>query len=205
MGCPVKFCPICVEVGTFPSSYWVIGHWHECTWPPLCSWWPLINYCEALRAYLVSCRMVMIMYGGWDPEMFLQSVPRCSVQFPYVFLWAVDVWAFKPVYHPTFLKFVIPALEGHENGFNGVTPFEVPLDPQVVAHPFEPFPQSLWMYGTTMAIFLLFDLLLLCSISLCNSCWLVQTTLALNVKVLKRLFLAVMKGLLSQYGVGQYV
>ena len=37
------------------------------------------------------------------------------------------------------LKFVVHVLRGNEKGFNGVTPFEVHLDPQVVACPFEPF------------------------------------------------------------------
>ena len=39
--------------------------------------------------------------------------------------------------------------------------------------------------------------LVICSISLCSACGLVQTTLALNTKVFKTLFFAVMKWLLS--------
>ena len=40
--------------------------------------------------------------------------------------------------------------------------------------------------------------LMMCSISLCSACGLVQTNLALNAEVLKTLFFAVMKWLLSQ-------
>ena len=38
-----------------------------------------------------------------------------------------------------------------------------------------------------------FRAFLMCSISLCSACWLVQTTLALKAKVLKTLFFAVIK------------
>ena len=61
-----------------------------------------------------------------------------------------------------FSKFVVLGLGGHENGFNGVTPFEVHLDPQAVACPFEPFPRP--VYDATMKIFLLFEPLLLVSL-----------------------------------------
>ena len=46
------------------------------------------------------------------------------------------------------MKFVIPVLGGHEKGFNGVTPLEMHLDPQVVACPFESLPKSMdvWYY-----------------------------------------------------------
>ena len=102
-----------------------------------------VNYSEAFRTYWASCRVTMVMYGGWHPEMFLEPVPECSGHFPYVFLRTVDVWTFIPAYDPTFLKLVIPVLRGHEKGFNGVTPIEIHLDPQVVACPFEPFPKSM--------------------------------------------------------------
>ena len=114
-----------------------------------------ICYSEALRAYWVSCRVTMMVYGGWGPEMFLQPVPDCSAWFPYVFLWIVDVSAFIPVYDPTFWRFVLPVLRGHEKGFDGIIPFEMHLDPQVVACPFEPFPTSVavwYHYGDVFAI-----------------------------------------------------
>ena len=80
--------------------------------------------------------------------MFLDPVPEGSAWFPYVFLWSVDVWAFKSIYDPTFLKLVVPVLRGHEKGFSGVSPFEMHLDPQVVACLFEPFLKSMdvWYY-----------------------------------------------------------
>ena len=102
-----------------------------------------LNYCEALWVYWVSCQMAMMVYGGWATEMFFQPVPECCTQFSYIFLWAVDVWAFKPVYDPTFLKSVTSVLGGHEKGFNGVTPSEVHLDSKVDACPFLTFPKSL--------------------------------------------------------------
>ena len=54
----------------------------------------------------VCCRMAMMVYWGWSPEMFPQPVP-------YVFLWTVDVSAFKPV-DTTFLKFVVSVLKAPE-------------------------------------------------------------------------------------------
>ena len=53
------------------------------------------------------------------------------------------------------MKFVVPVLWGHEESFNGVTPFEVHLDPKIVACPFEPFPKSvcIWChYGDIFAV-----------------------------------------------------
>ena len=92
---------------------------------------------------------------AWDPEMFLQTVPKGSTWFSYVFLSTVDEWAFKPAYDPTFLKFVIPVFGGHEKDFNNVTSFEMYLDPQVDACSFEPFPNTKdeWHhYGDAFAV-----------------------------------------------------
>ena len=177
--------------------------------------WLPVNYGEAFRAYWVSYRMAMVVYRGWGLEVLLEPVPEGSAWFLYVFLWTVDVCAFKSIYNPTFLYFVFPVLRGCEKGFDGVSPFEMHLDTQAVAGPFEPFPQFVDVW-----IFLLFDQLLLlgwlplvvcplwmlclwlnmlwwvwrthggkvqacrpllmCFISLCSACCLVQTTLAQN-------------------------
>ena len=62
--------------------------------------------------------------------------------------------ALKPKYDPTFLKFVDPVLRSHMEGFNGFTTFEVHLDPQFVACPFEPFPKTVvvwYHYGDVSA------------------------------------------------------
>ena len=76
------------------------------------------------------------------PRAFLEPVPKGSAKFPSVFFQTVDVWTFKSIYDPTLLKFDVPVLWGHEKGFS-VGPFEMHLDSQAVACPFEPFPQSL--------------------------------------------------------------
>ena len=65
------------------------------------------------------------------------------------------MWALKPVYNPTSLEFVVPVLGGHERAFNGVFPFEVHLDPQAVACPFELFPKFMYAwyhYGDIFAV-----------------------------------------------------
>ena len=70
-----------------------------------------------------------------------------------------DVWAFKPVYDPTFFKFVVPVLGGHEKGFSGGIPFEMHLDPKVFTCPFGPFLKPVdiqYHYGDV----LLFDMLI---------------------------------------------
>ena len=66
--------------------------------------------------------------------------PKVLPDSPYVFLWTVDVWAFKTIYDPIPLNYAVLVLGGHEKGFYGVDPFEIYLDPQVVACPFEPIP-----------------------------------------------------------------
>ena len=55
----------------------------------------------------------------------------------------------------TLLKFVVPVLRGHGKSFYGVGPFKMHLDPQVVACPFEPFPQALYVgyhYGDVLVV-----------------------------------------------------
>ena len=183
----------------------------------------------------------MVVYGGWGPKVLLDPVPKGSAWFLYVLLGAVDMWAAKPVYHPTCLELVAFVLRGHEKGYNGTIAFKVHLDPQAVAGPFELLSKSFYIgyhYGNSFAVgsvigvllcwllvvvcplwmlFLQLNLnlfcrllsayggklqasraFLMCFISCCRVCWLVQTTLVLNAKVLKTLFSAVMKWLLSQ-------
>ena len=72
------------------------------------------------------------------------------------------MWAFKPIYiYPTLLKFVGPVLGGHKKGFVVLVPLKCTWIPKLL-HVLLNLPlPSLWMYGTTMEIFLLFDLLLL--------------------------------------------
>ena len=152
---------------------------------------------------------------------------------------SVDVCTLKPVYVPTFLKFVVSVLGGHEKGFNGVTPFELYLNPQGIAYPFVHFPKSGHVWYNCGDVFAVWSIVvglvglvgsgclsiicvclwlnlyckllrahggklqvcrtfLMCSISWCSASWLVQTTLAQNTKVLKTLYLAMMKWLLSQ-------
>ena len=65
------------------------------------------------------------------------------------------MWALKSIYDPTFLKFVVPVLGGHEKCFNGVSPFEMHLDAQIVACLFEPFPRSMdvwYHYGHVFVV-----------------------------------------------------
>ena len=95
-----------------------------------------VNYGETFGAYWVSCRMAMVVYMGWGPEVFLEPVPEGSARLPYVFFWIVDVWAFKSIYDPILLKFAVPVLGGHEKGFYGVGRFKMHMDPHVVVCPF---------------------------------------------------------------------
>ena len=78
-------------------------------------WFP-VNYGEALGAYWVSCTLAMVVFRGWGPQVFLESVPKGSAWFPYVFLRTVDVWAFKFIYNPTFLSLLSLSL-GPWEGF----------------------------------------------------------------------------------------
>ena len=85
----------------------------------------------------------MVMNRGWSPEVFLEPVPKGSARFSYILLWTIEVLAPKCRYHTTLLKFAVPLLGGHEEGFYGACPLKMYLDPQVVACPVEPFPQSM--------------------------------------------------------------
>ena len=72
--------------------------------------------------------------------MFLDSVPKGSARFLYIFFWTIDVWACKFMYDSTLLKFCAPVLGGHEEGFYGVGTPKMYLDSQVVVYPLEPSP-----------------------------------------------------------------
>ena len=89
---------------------------HGLLYVPVDPVWFLMNYGEAFGAYLVSCRLAMMVYRGLGPEVFLEPVPEGSAWFPYVSLQTVDVWAFKSIHNPIFLKFVVHVLGGHEKG-----------------------------------------------------------------------------------------
>ena len=54
-----------------------------------------------------------------------------------------------------FFVVFCPCPWGHEKGFDGVTPFEMHLNPLVVACPFEPFPNSVdvwYHYGDVFVV-----------------------------------------------------
>ena len=80
--------------------------------------------------------------------MFLDPVTEGSNLFPYVFFWTVDVWAFKPVYDFTFLKFVTLSLGAMRRVLMMLFPLKCTWIPKFVACPFEPFPKSVnvWYY-----------------------------------------------------------
>ena len=101
----------------------------------------------------MSSGMAMVVYRGWDPEVFLEPVPESSARFHYVFLWTVYIWNFESIYDSILLKFAIPVLGVHEKSSYGVGPFKMNLDTQAVASLLEPAP-SPWMKGTTMKMFL---------------------------------------------------
>ena len=132
------------------------------TWMYMVTFVFLVTLCNTLSTILktlrvcwVSCGMAKVVYWGWGSKMFLKSVTKWSSWFPYVLLWAVDAWGLKPVYGPTFLELVVPVIRGHEKGFNGVALFEVHLDPEAVAGPFELLPKSVYVwyhYGDVFAV-----------------------------------------------------
>ena len=103
--------------------------------------WLPINNGETFRAYWVCCRVAMVVNKGWGPKMSLEPVPKGSAWIPYIFLWTIDVWAFKSIYDSTLFKFAV--FGGHKEVLYSVNTLEMYLDSQGVACPFEPFPQSM--------------------------------------------------------------
>ena len=73
--------------------------------------------------------MAMVVNRRWSPEMFLAPVPKGSAGFSYILFWTVDVWAFKSIYNSTLLKFAVPILGDHEEGFHDVGVLKMYLDP----------------------------------------------------------------------------
>ena len=163
MGCPVKLHPICVGVGIFLCSYWVLGHWHECTWPPLCSWWPLylpIHYCEALRAYWVSCRMAMVVYRGWALRCSLNLSPNDlpdSVMYSCGQLMSGHLDLYLTLLFGSLLHLSLGAMR---RVLMLLLPLKCTQIPNLL-HVLFNLSSSLCMYGTTMEIFLMFHSLLL--------------------------------------------
>ena len=141
----------------------------------------LVTPCDSLSAmvkhwgaYWVSSRLAMVVCRGWGPEVFLEPVTKGSAWFPCVFFWMVYLLAFKPIYNPTLLKFVVPVLVGHEKGFCGVSPFEMHLDPQVNACPFELFPQcvDVWYhYGDVFVVWFTVVVFKLVVLRGCTKCF----------------------------------
>ena len=62
-----------------------------------------VHYGDAIWADWVSCGSVVKVDGWWCCKMFLVSVPNGPTRFPYVFLYAVYLWALLFVDNPTFL------------------------------------------------------------------------------------------------------
>ena len=225
-----------------PIEWRVINMNNEYIWHPLCSWWPPVtpywlwwSIWGLLDVLWNDCDGVEGM-GPWGVPW---ACPESSAWFPYAFLQTVNVLAVKSIYNPTFLSLLSLSLGAMRRVLMVLVPLKCTWIPKLF-HILLNLSPGLWMYGTTIEMFLLFDPLLLLgywvvglvvcplwmlylwlnlffrvlrahdgklqgcrifpmfSISLCSASWLVQTTLALNAKVLKTLFIALMKQLLSQ-------
>ena len=137
-----------------------MGHWHECTWSPLCSWWPPglpINYCKTLRAYWLSCRMAMMGDGPL----------RCSFSI------SLKVLPDSPIYSSgqlmcghlhlymtqLFWSLLSLSLGAMRRVLMVLLSLKCTWIPKLL-HVLLNLSPSLWIYGTTMEIFLLFDPLL---------------------------------------------
>ena len=70
---------------------------------PCDSLWLPINNGKTFRADQESCRVIMVVDGGWSPKILLEPVPKCSTRFSYILFWAVDVWTFKFINDSTLL------------------------------------------------------------------------------------------------------
>ena len=93
--------------------------------------------------------------GGWGPEMFFESLPKCSAQFSLYSSGQLMCGLLYVCMTPLFFKFIVPVLRSNEEGFNDGTFSQVHLESQVVASPFEPFPRSMdvwYHYGDVFAI-----------------------------------------------------
>ena len=108
----------------------------------------LVTPCDSLSTMvkhsgLTGCPVKLLWWciGDGALRCSLSLSPKVLPDSP-IYSSGHDVCAFKSIYDPTLLKFVVPVLEGHKKGFNGVGLFEIYLDPQAVACSFEPSSQS---------------------------------------------------------------
>ena len=106
--------------------------------------WLPVKYGKTFRAYCVSCTMAMVAYWGWSPVVFLDPVPKESTWFPYVFLWTVDVWAFKSIYNPYFFKFLSLSLGDMRRVLMMLVPLKCTLIPKLL-HVLLNLSPVLWM------------------------------------------------------------
>ena len=173
---------------------------------------------EIIWGHFMTTGLKMVIDGWWWPQVFPESFSKCSAWLPYVFILTVHPTTLVPVYHPTFLQYVIFVFWVDKELPDGIGPFEVHFNVMSSADVLAGFTQSLhighhyvWLVviGGTVCLFFLFWFLFICSLfkahagylqllrallmwssSSFSSWWLEQTVLALCLKVLMTLYLA---------------
>ena len=92
--------------------------------------WIPVNNGETFWSYWVSCRVAVVVYRGWGPEVFFEPVPQRFCQIPPcipLYIWCVGIWIYIWL---TLLKFCCPCpLEPWEGFLWYWYPWNVPGSP----------------------------------------------------------------------------
>ena len=98
---------------------------------------------EIVQGHFMTRGLKVVIDGWWWPQVFPESFSKCSASLPYVFFLAVHPTTLIPVYHPTFLQYVIFVFWVDKELPDGIGPFKMHFNVMSSADVFAGFTQSL--------------------------------------------------------------